>query len=60
MVVRVHGFLRAKLTAEYFDSAVRDDLVRIHVALRTTPGLEDDEREVVKELARDDLCERKA
>jgi len=32
-------------------------LVDVHVGLSAAAGLEDDEREVVDELARDDLCE---
>lgn len=35
-------------------------LVGVHVALRAAPGLEDDERELVDELARDDLRARLA
>ena len=45
------GDFEPELAAEDLDRAVGDDLVGVHVALRARPGLEDDEREVVVELA---------
>lgn len=55
VVVRVNGLLATKLTTHHLDGPVGDDLVHIHVGLGTGTSLEDDEREFVDELARDDL-----
>ena len=55
MVIGVHGGLGAHGAAREFDGAVGDDLVGVHVRLRARAGLEDDQREVVVELAGDDL-----
>ena len=55
VVVRVDRLLRAQLAAGQLDGAVRDDLVRVHVRLRAGAGLEDDQREVVVEVAADHL-----
>lgn len=51
MVVRVNGLLATLLSPKNLNSAVRDDLVSVHVGLGTGAGLPDDEREVIKELA---------
>ena len=53
MLVRVHGHLGAHLTAENLDRAVADDLVDAHVRLSALTRLEDANREVCKQLARD-------
>ena len=58
MVVGMNGLLGAALTTEDLDSTVGDNLVDIHVALSSTPSLEDDKRELINELARDDLTVR--
>ena len=58
MVVGVDGLLGATLTAKDLDSPVGDNLVDIHVALSSTASLEDDKRELVNELARDNLAVR--
>ena len=55
MVVGMNGLLGAALTTEDLDSTVGDNLVDIHVALGSTASLEDDKRELVNELARDNL-----
>lgn len=55
MVVGVNGLLAAQLSAQDLDSSVRNNLVDVHVGLSTRSGLEDDQGEVVDELARDDL-----
>ena len=47
--------LRAELAAEELDRAVGDDLVGVHVGLRSRPGLPHHERDVVGEAAVDDL-----
>ena len=58
MVVGVYGLLRAHCPAEHLDGAIRDDLIRVHVALRARPGLPDDQGELVIELAIDHLLRR--
>ena len=55
VIVGVHGGLGAHGAARNLDGAVGDDLVGVHVRLRARAGLEDDQREVVVELAGDDL-----
>jgi hypothetical protein len=55
VVVGVNGLLAAQFSAQHFDSSVRDNLVNVHVGLGARTGLEDDQGEVVDELARDDL-----
>ena len=55
MVVRVHRLLAAKLAARQFDRAVGDDLVGIHVRLRTRSGLKHDQREMRVQPAVDHL-----
>ena len=55
MVIGVNGSLGAHDATGKFDCAVGDDLVRVHVRLRAGSGLEDDQREVIIELALDDL-----
>ena len=51
----MNRLLAPELTAEKLDCAVRDNLVRVHVALGATASLEDNEREMVDELPGDDL-----
>ena len=58
MVVGVNRLLGAALTTEDLDSTVRDNLVDIHVTLSSTASLEDDKRELVNELAGDNLTVR--
>ena len=58
VVVRMHGFLRALLTAERLDGAVRNHLVGIHVRLRARTRLPDDERKMIVELTLDDVLRR--
>ena len=60
VVVRVHGGLAPDPPAEHLDRAVGDDLVDVHVRLRAAAGLPHDQREVVVELALDDLPRRRA
>ena len=57
VIVGVDGRLGADLAAEKQVGAVRNDLVAVHVRLRTGTSLEDDKRKVtfVVELAGDDL-----
>ena len=55
VVIRVDRLLAAFLTAGDGDGAVRNDLVRIHVALRARSGLPDAKRKVGVELAGDHL-----
>ena len=50
MVIGVHRLLRSELSSKDLNGSVRDNLVRVHVGLGTAPSLENDEREVVKEL----------
>ena len=49
------GFLLPSVAAGQLDGAVGDDLVDVHVRLRAAAGLPDAQREVVVELAGDDL-----
>ena len=58
VVVRVDGILRADDAAEQLDGTVRDHLVDVHVGLRSTAGLEHDEREVLVERAGNHLVRR--
>lgn len=51
MVVRVNGLLATLLSSKNLNSAVRDDLVGVHVGLGAGTGLPDNEREVIEELA---------
>jgi len=55
MVVGVNRLLGAHLAARDLDRAVADDLVGVHVRLGARAGLEDHQREVLVELALDDL-----
>ena len=55
VIVGVNGGLGTHLAARDLDGAVGDDLVSVHVRLRARTGLEDNQREVVVELAGDDL-----
>ncbi len=55
MVVGMHGLLRAHHPAEHLDGAIRDDLVRVHVALRARAGLPNHKRKLLIELAVDHL-----
>ena len=55
MIVRVNGSLRAHDAARKFDGAVRDHFVGIHIGLSARTGLEDNQWEVVVELALNDL-----
>ena len=55
MIVRVNGVLRAKFSPEELDDTVGNDFVGVHVGLSATSSLEDDEREVADEFARNDL-----
>jgi uncharacterized protein (DUF697 family) len=55
MIVRVNGVFGAKLSPEELDGTIGNDLVGVHVGLSAASGLEDDEREVVDEFARNDL-----
>ena len=58
VVVRMNRLFRAELPAENLNGAVRDHFVHVHVGLRARASLEDDQREVVVQLASNDL-ERK-
>ena len=49
------GFFEPSVAAGELDRAVRDHLVDVHVGLRAAAGLPDAQREVVVELAGDDL-----
>ena len=55
VVVRVNGRFRCQLTAEDFNSAVRDHFVRVHVRLCARASLPNNEREVVVEFSFDDF-----
>lgn len=55
VIVGVHRLLRTTLASEDLNGTVGNDLVHVHVALSTATGLEDDQRELINELARDDL-----
>ena len=52
------GFLEPRSPPASSMARLDDDLVGVHVALRARAGLEDDERELGVELARDDLVGR--
>lgn len=58
VVVGVNRLLAAELTAQHLNSAVADDLVNVHVGLCARASLENDEGEVVVQLAGDDLCDK--
>ena len=58
VIVGMHRLLAAERCSEQLVGAVRDHLVRVHVALRAGPGLPDDQREMVGELAVDHLLRR--
>ena len=58
MVIGVDGLLGAHLTAKHLNSAVRDHFVGVHVGLGARPGLPDHQREMVVQLAVDDLLRR--
>ena len=60
VVVRMHRRLGAELAAEQLVGAVGDDLVDVHVGLGAGAGLPDHQREMVVELAVDDLVRRRA
>jgi len=51
MIIGVYGVFGADFAAQHFDGAVRDHLVGVHVRLRTRPGLPNDQREVIIQLA---------
>jgi hypothetical protein len=51
----MYGGLAAHHATRELDGAVRDDLVRVHVALGAATGLEHHQREVLVELALDHL-----
>ena len=55
MIVRVNGSLGAHDATRKFDGAIRDYFVGIHIGLSARTGLEDNQREMVVELALDDL-----
>src|SRR5690606_12334266 len=55
VVVGVHRRLAAQRLARQLAGAVRDDLVDVHVRLGARAGLPYDEREVVVEVAGEDL-----
>ena len=55
MVVRVDRRLGSELAADELDRAVGDDLVEVHVRLRAETGLVHVQREVLIQLAGDDL-----
>ena len=55
VIVRVNGSLRSHDATRKFDGAVRDHFVGIHIGLSARTGLEDDQREMVVELALNDL-----
>ena len=55
VVVRVNRRLAPELPAEELDGAVRDDLVHVHVRLRSRSRLPHVERELAVELSGDDL-----
>jgi len=55
VIVGVHRLLGTHLSTENLDRAVGDDFVRVHVGLGARPGLPNDERKVVKQLAGDDF-----
>jgi hypothetical protein len=55
----MHRVLRADLAAQHLDGAVGDHLVGVHVRLRAGTRLPHHEREVVVELAVDDLLRRR-
>src|SRR5215471_6693697 len=52
------GLLRTHFAASDFDGAVRDNLIYVHVGLRTAAGLPDAQRELIVTLARDDFVGR--
>ena len=58
VVVGVDRRLGAHLAAQHLDGAVTDDLVGIHVRLGARAGLPDHQREMVVQLAVDDLVGR--
>ena len=58
VVVGVHGRLAAQHAAGHLDGAVGDHLVGVHVGLGARAGLPHAQREVVVELAVDDLLGR--
>ena len=58
MVVRVNGLLAAHFATRKLDGAIRDDLVDVHVRLRSGARLPNDQREVIVELPLDDLVGR--
>ena len=55
VVVGMDRVLGAQGAAGFFDGAVADHLVDVHVGLGAGAGLPDDEREVIVELAGDDF-----
>ena len=52
----MNRLLGAALAAEEFVGAVGDHLVEVHVGLRARPGLPHHQREMIVELALDDLA----
>ena len=59
VIVGMNGLLRAHLAAGQLDRAVRDDLVDVHVRLRSGAGLPDAQRKMRVELALDDFVGRR-
>lgn len=55
MVVRMHRFLRTEFTTEQLNRTIGDNLVRVHVALCATSSLEHNKREMIDQLAGNDL-----
>lgn len=55
MIIWMNWGLGAKFTAQYFDSAVRDDFIDVHVSLGSRASLPNNQGEVILELALDDL-----
>jgi hypothetical protein len=58
MVIRMDRVFGTEFPSQKLNCSVRDDFVGIHVGLRATSGLENDQREVVDELSRDHLTQR--
>jgi len=55
VIVGVHRHLAAHLPAQDLDGAVGDHLVHVHVSLSARTRLPHDQREVIVQLAGDDL-----
>ena len=55
MIVGVNGFLRAHLPPGQLDCTIRDDLVDVHIGLRSGAGLPDSQRKMRIEFSFDDV-----